>query len=132
MTGAPNNTSLRETLRTRPNPNREVDYVVILAGTVRPLGVAAPLSLTLSYIPDRLIVESGEWRRYLTELSARTVSTLEELAAQILSDTNNEVVPRWLSVVVCGAGDGPLHKVVIEDRQPKWDNPDLLRRLPHI
>lgn len=130
MTGAPHDTSLRETLRTRPNPNREIDYVVILEGTVQPRGVTAPLSLTLCYVPDRLIIETGEWKKYLAELSADGMSTLEELAARILSDANNEVVPRWLSVVVCDDTPGPSHKVVIEDRQPTWDNPDLLRRIP--
>ncbi len=132
MTNAPHGTSLRETLRTRPNPNREVDYVVILEGTVRPRGAAAPLNLTLCYVPDRLIVETGEWRKYLAELSAESMSTLEELAHRILFDVNNEVVPRWLSVVVCDDTPGPSHKVVIEDRQPTWDNPDLLRRIPQI
>lgn len=132
MTDAPHDRSRRETLRTRPNPNREADYVVILGGTVRPRGAAAPLSLTLCYVPDRLIVETGEWQRYLAELSAESMSALEELASRILSDANNEVVPRWLSVVVCDDSSGPSHKVVIEDRQPNWDNPDLLRRIPHI
>ncbi|MCH8189381.1 MAG: hypothetical protein IIB66_11940 [Proteobacteria bacterium] len=132
MTAAPHDTSRLEILRTRPNPNREIDYVVVLEGTVRPRGVAAPLGLTLYYVPDRLIIESGEWRRYLADRSAEPMPALEELAARILSDTNNEVVPRWLSVVVCGDASGPLHKVVIEDRQPTWDNPALLRRIPHI
>lgn len=132
MTDAPHDTSLRETLGTRPNPNREVDYVVLLGGTVRPRGVAAPLSLTLRYVPDRLIVETAAWRHYLAALSAESMPGLEELAARILSDTNNEVVPRWLSVVISDDTSGPSHKVVVEDRQPNWDNPDLLRRIPHL
>ncbi len=132
MTGAPRDRSLRETLRTRPNPHREVDYVVILGGNVRPRGVAAPLSLTLSYVPDRLIVKTRDWRRYLAELSAERMATLEELASRILSDANNEVVPRWLSLVVCDDTSGPPHTVVIEDRQPNWDNPGLLRRIRHF
>ncbi len=132
MTGARHDTSLRETLGTRPNPNREVDYVVFLGGTVRPRGVATPLSVTLRYVPDRLILESGGWQRYLAALSAESMSALEELAARVLFDASNEVVPRWLSVVVSDDTSGPSHKVVVEDRQPNWDNPDLLRRIPHI
>ena len=132
MTNAPHGISRRETLGTRPNPNREVDYVVLLGGTVRPRGVAVSLNLALRYVPDRLIVETGGWQRYLEALAETSVSTLEDLAALILTDTNNEVVPRWLSVVVSNGDAGPAHEVIIEDSQPKWDNPDLLRRIPHL
>ena len=130
MTAAPHDTSLREILGTIPNPNREIDYIVLLDGTVRPRGMATPLSLTLRYIPDRLIIEPGNWRRYLVALSTQNIPAVEALAVRILSDANNEIVPRWLSVVV--SDDSSSHKVIIEDRQPKWDNPDLLRRVPGL
>lgn len=122
----------RETLATRPNPNRETDYVVLLGGCVRPRGFAAPLNLRLHYVPDRLIASTEGWRRYLEALSADDLETIEALAGQVLSDINNEIVPRWLSVTVSDSGGGPAHAVVIEDRQPKWDNPDLLDRIPGI
>ncbi len=130
MTAAPHDTSLREKLGTIPNPNREIDYLVLLDGTVRPRGVAAPLSLSLRYIPDRLIIEPGKWQSYLAALSTQKMPALEALAARILSDANNEIVPRWLSVVVSDVNSS--HKVIVEDRQPKWDNPDLLRRVPGL
>lgn len=132
MTGETRDISPREAIRTHANPKRDIDYIVTLEGFVRPRGVAAPLNLTLCYIPDRLIVAGGDWRRYLKVLSAESVASLEELAARILSDANNEVVPRWLSVSIRGDAPGQSHKVVIEDRQPKWDNPHLLRRIPSV
>lgn len=130
MTAAPHDTALRETLGTIPNPSREIDYLVLLDGTVRPRGVAAPLSLTLRYVPDRLIIVRGKWQSYLAALSTQDMPALETLAARILSDANNEIVPRWLSIVV--SDHTSSHKVIVEDRQPKWDNPDLLRRVPGI
>ena len=121
----------RETLECRPNPNREANDVVLLGGSVRPRGFAAPLTLTLHYVPDRLIASTEGWQRYLEALSADNLETIEALAGRVLSDMNNEIVPRWLSVTVRDSGSGPAHAVVIEDRQPKWDNPDLLRRIPN-
>jgi len=37
-------------------------------------------------------------------------------------------VPRWVQIVAARTG-GTDHQVIIEDRQPKWDNPALLARL---
>ena len=130
MTAAPNDTSLREILGTIPNPSREIDCLVLLDGTMRPRGAAAPLGLTLRYIPDRLIIEPDKWQGYLAALSTQNMPALEALAVRVLSDANNEIVPRWLSVVVSDSSSS--HKVIVEDRQPKWDNPDLLRRVPGI
>ena len=51
----------------------------------------------------------------------------------ILDDVNNEVVPRWVQVTVTAPGDRAAgvdgHGVMLEDRQPRWDNPALLSRL---
>lgn len=99
---------------------------------MRPRGAAAPLGLALRYVPDRLIVEIGDWQRYLVALSAQDMVAPEELAARIISDVNNEVVPRWLSVVVSDDASSASHKVFVEDRQPNWDNSDLLGRIPSV
>ena len=60
--------------------------------------------------------------------------TLEAVAVAVLDDVNNEVVPRWVQVAVsyenADAGERERHAVLIEDRQPGWDNPSLLARLP--
>ncbi|MCH8835488.1 MAG: hypothetical protein IH925_06035, partial [Proteobacteria bacterium] len=51
----------------------------------------------------------------------------------ILDDINNEVVARWVQVAL-SVPNGALpgvgnHGVMLEDRQPKWDNAALLSRL---
>jgi len=60
----------------------------------------------------------------------------EDLAVTVLTDINNEVITRWIQVQVNvpelqhHAVD--THGVVIEDRQPGWDNPALMARLVQI
>ena len=126
--------SRRECIATNPNPQREKDYLVVLEGTVRPRGAPAALHLTLRYVPDRVVADTGAWANYLTVLGSQAWPTLEALTADVISDVNNEIVPRWLSIVVedrtPGANSGNTHTVIMEDRQPKWENVELLRRVP--
>jgi 7-cyano-7-deazaguanine reductase len=60
-------------------------------------------------------------------------ASLEALATAVLDDINNEVVARWVQVVISApAPDEPGvdgHSVMLEDRQPKWENDSLLSRL---
>ncbi|MEE8393877.1 MAG: hypothetical protein V3R66_05985, partial [Rhodospirillales bacterium] len=55
--------------------------------------------------------------------------TMEKVAVMVLNDINNEVVARWTQVSVAASKDKASHNVMVEDRQPHWDNPDLLSRL---
>ncbi len=131
---APIDFARRECIATTPNPQREIDYLVVLEGTVRPRGAPAALFLTLRYVPDRVVADAGAWTNYLALLGRQAWPTLESLTANMLSDVNNEIVPRWLSIVVedraPGADTGKAHRVIMEDRQPKWENADLLLRVP--
>ncbi len=57
----------------------------------------------------------------------------EELALAIIEDINNEVVPRWVQVQIETRTDTPqpnasAYRVLIEDRQPNWDNPQITAR----
>lgn len=116
----------RERLSTRPSPDARHDFLVELRGEPLP-GVR----LTLRLVPDLLVPDPVSVVAYLAEFSSSGgfPDGLEALAVAILDDINNELVPRWVEVAV--EGDSPLpHRVVIEDRQPTWDNPSLLGRLP--
>ncbi|KAA0579740.1 hypothetical protein FZ983_15110 [Azospirillum sp. B21] len=115
----------RERLTTRPSPDARHDYLVELRG--EPM---AGTRLTLRLVPDRLVPEPASVAAYLAEFAGFT-DGLEALALAILDDLNNELVPRWVEVVL--ESDMPLpHRVVIEDRQPNWDNPQLMGRLRWI
>lgn len=68
-------------------------------------------------------------RRFATTLVAA-------LAMALLGDFSNELVPRWIEIVVVTESSGPAgertHRVVLQDRQPKWRNDDLLSRLSQV
>ncbi len=112
----------RERLATRPSPDARHDFLVELSG-----GPLPGVRLTLRLVPDLLVPDPASVLDYLAEF-AGFPDGLEALAVAILDDLNNELVPRWVEVAV--ESDAPLpHRVVIEDRQPAWDNPRLLARL---
>jgi len=115
----------RERLATRPSPDSRHDFLVELRGEP-----AAGTRLTLRLVPDALVLEPAGFAAYLGE-SAGLPDDLETLAMTVLDDLNNELVPRWVEITV--ERDTPFaHRVVIEDRQPNWDNPQLMGRLRRI
>lgn len=120
----------RRDLALTENPNRRLDYIITLEGS---LEGEPPLTVQLRYVPDRNILNSASFGRYLSTLSKGKWDSREQIAASILDDINNEVVARWVQVLLSGS-DALVssHRVLMEDRQPKWDNPDLLSRLRRI
>ena len=124
--------SRRENLGTRPNPNRSSDYLVTLGGHLRDRDGHDGPNVEIRYVPDQRIVGPDDWAAYLQAVAAQGWPTLEDLARTLLDDANNELVPRWISIIVsedAGGESGARHRVMIEDRQPKWANPELLARL---
>ena len=87
----------------------------------------------MRYVPDKLIIDPAAFGRYLGALGTLPWESLEKVAVTILDDINNEVVARWVQVALSAPnGTHPgvdSHGVMLEDRQPKWDNPALLSRL---
>ena len=90
------------------------------------------LSLTLNYVADRHLLTRDGFAAYA---KARTAAMpwdtpLESLAALMADDLANELVPKWLRVTLTQEAHGaPRHSVVVEDRQPGWDHPTLLKTL---
>jgi hypothetical protein len=107
-------------LRELPNPAARHDYLVRLDGAV-----GAGARLTLHYVPDRSIADATEFDAYLLALRTAPRATPEALAARVLEDVNNALVPRWVRVTVTGAN----HTVLIEDSQPDWENDALISAL---
>ena len=122
----------RETIVTQPNPVRRLDSIASFDATVRQPGHPDGIGLTLRYVPDGLIVGAGGWTAYLQEIAEFDWPSLSELAGAILSDASNQLVPRWVSVELrapAHAAVGGEMRVAIEDRQPNWQNPELLSRV---
>ena len=122
----------RGLLLTEANPDSRIDYVITL-GEHTPSPGRGETAVGLRYVPDKLIVDPASLARYLRALSGLTWGSLEALAVTVRDDVNNEVVPRWLQVTVSAPEGQRLdlgeHSVMLEDRQPRWDNPALLSRL---
>ncbi len=115
----------RDELTTAPSPDSRHDFLVELRGEPIP-----GTRLTIRLVPDRLILDAAGFAGYLAEPPGEVISP-EGLAMTVLDDLNNELVPRWVEVTV--ERDAPLpHRVVIEDRQPNWDNPQLMARLRRL
>lgn len=125
----------RALLAVSDNPDKKIDYLVTLSGHL-PGGGGASQVVEIRYVPDRFIMESESLGRYLEALSNMKWDAPEDLAVTVLTDINNEVVARWAQVSVSVPEMQHLavdtHAVVIEDRQPGWDNPGLLGRLERI
>lgn len=85
--------------------------------------------VTLRYVADRLVLIPESFVIYLQKRARDAGEILPEaLAVSIAEDVANELVPKWLQVTV--QAGGPLaHTVTVEDRQPGWDQPTLLRGL---
>jgi hypothetical protein len=81
----------------------------------------------LSYVPDRLILDLDSLVEYLEALADEPWETLEAAATAALDDLINELVARWTRLQLM-AGDSPRQTIIIDDRQPNWDNPALLKR----
>ncbi|MDX9862841.1 MAG: hypothetical protein RBS99_18180 [Rhodospirillales bacterium] len=120
----------RARLGTSPRPgDHGLDYVVSLGGGISHPTYPVPLSILLRYVPDRWIVQPPSFEAYLAALADSPLASVEAVGVAILEDVSNEVVPRWLQVLVSAESDDPQYTVLLEDRQPKWDNPALLSRL---
>lgn len=116
-------TARRALLAVLPTPDARHDYLVAL--TAEP---APGTRLHLRYVPDRHVLDPAALPAYAAALPAQG---LEALAVAVLDDLNNELVPRWVEVTA--ERDAPLpHRVVIEDRQPMWDNPHLFARMARV
>lgn len=120
----------RDLLTTTPNPGERHDYMVMLEGSVALGGTDRSVAAALSYVADRHVLSLDAFGAYLDTVAVSAWPTLEALATAMLTDVNNELIPRWAQIrLVAGPGDrGDCHSVIIEDRQPGWDNPALLSR----
>ena len=123
-------------LNTIPNPSGRLDYVVSMEGSMDLPDPHGSVTMSLRYIPDRDVLNPDCLALYYREISGAEWRSLEEVAVTLLDDINNEVVPRWLSVALIrrdmATPEREKHGVVLEDRQPRWDNPRLLNRLERL
>jgi len=83
-------------------------------------------AVTVYFVPDKRTLDPDAFQAYLNGLNRPT--RISVLAARVLADFSNEVVPRFVQVRI--EGENGSDAVLVEDRRPKWDNPAILARLP--
>lgn len=111
----------RALLLSRPNPLPKADYLAMLEGRM------GDRTMTLAYVPDRLVLPPETLASYLAVLDGLSWPSLEALGAVLLEDINDVLVPRWLRVTLCREDGGIRHRLRLEDRQPRWDNDRVVR-----
>jgi len=126
-----NRVARQEQIATHPLPAGRVEFLCSLEGHLPALDATA----ALTYIPYKNVLSAEDFTAYLKDLPAPEdrATAMEALAAIILDDLNNELVPRWLQLVLTRYNtDGTVQRVLVEDKQPRWDNKTLLRRAQGI
>ena len=115
------------------NPDIKLDYVISITGHMASHAEVDSSVIHLRYVPDKMILNPASFGRYLDALGTMPWETLEESAAAVLNDVNNELISRWLQVSISAPDQVhhgiDRHEVLLEDRQPNWDNAGLLSRL---
>ncbi len=111
----------RRLLRAASNTGQEHDILVTLSKTL------AYCHVEIRYVPGKQVLLEDGSASYWSHMDGFAAAAPEELAAIILGDFNNEIVPRWLQVTVSNEDSG--HRVTVIDQQPDWQNAGLLARL---
>jgi 7-cyano-7-deazaguanine reductase len=126
----------RQLLGVSPNPNNSIDYVTGYEGRIGAPALEIPADIMLRYVPDRLILEIDSLEKYLEAIEQKSWDSLESLAVTVLDDIRNELVARWVQIVVRSQPSGHphlhRHAITLEDYQPNWDNEELLSHLALI
>ncbi|MBT3906662.1 MAG: hypothetical protein HOB79_16000 [Rhodospirillaceae bacterium] len=112
----------RQLLAAIPGPDTEHEILVRMEQAVSFEGDQNSTQIRIMYIPDRLLLPDESLRAYFNVVSTLDYGSLETLAVKLLDDFNNEIVPRWVQIDITTTGA----QITATDRQPGWDNPNLL------
>ncbi|MBH89017.1 MAG: hypothetical protein CMF71_03130 [Magnetovibrio sp.] len=115
------------------NPDIKLDYVTSITGQLTNSRLGGSSFVNLNYVPDKTTLKPDSFGRYLGAIGDLEWGTLEEVAVAVINDVNNELVARWLQLSISAPNHAHYgidrHEVMLEDRQPNWDNKGLLSRL---
>ncbi|NQV45650.1 MAG: hypothetical protein HQ501_12135 [Rhodospirillales bacterium] len=120
----------RSLLSSKPNPDQRLDYVCSLGAPIQASIATSTLQFRVRYVPDRVILTPESLDTYLDKVGNIQWTSLEDLAVAILNDINDELIARWIEVSLTVEKDNQFHDVVLEERQPEWEDRGILSRLP--
>lgn len=122
-----NRVARQESIKTHPLPDDTVEFLCNLESHLATINA----TIRLTYVPYKSVLPADGFAAYLKELPQPddVAIVLESYAAMMLDDLNNELVPRWLQLVLTRQrDDGTVQRVLVEDKQPRWNNKVLLDR----
>ena len=122
----------KDQLSTFPNRHRNKDYSISL---IQGITLKQKSFLFgLRYIPDKLLLCHDSLAAYLEQVLSRDPDTAEALANDILEDIVDQIIPRWVEVILKQHENSLGQDIVITvaESQPNWRNDDLLKRLPPV
>ena len=83
------------------------------------------LQIKIDYVPDRRLIVRESIHHWIKTYD-KWQGSHEWLVLNILDDINNEVVPRWVRVVLWISDSESL---MVEDRQPRWRTSPMIATL---
>lgn len=114
----------RNLIELTPVPQPRHDALVVLNMEID--GIA----IRLRYVPDRDLIGQASFAKYLHAAFAQPAASLLAQAQTVLEDVSDQVIPCWLEVrLERSNGDGLLEQAIIEDKQPRWNDPGVLTRI---
>ncbi len=119
----------RAMLASSPNPDRSLDYISVLSGQLSPQPDMAPHDVRLRYVPGSFILHPDAWQRYLAAIGSMTWDSMELMAVTMVGDTNDHLVPRWIEISLSSVRAGADMQVIVDEREPGWNNENILARL---
>lgn len=124
--------SSKEALTSFPNPYRNKTYTVSITQEITLKNQS--FSFGLRYVPDKLLLNHEGLVGYLEQVLTHNDKKAEIMAHDILEDVMDQVVPKWIEVNFSHEENkfGQNVLITIEDRQPGWEDDDLLKRLPPL
>lgn len=106
------------------NPLSHLDYLIELNYNHQ----YADKIILIRYVPDKSVLSQKTFEEYCRFLNSKD-NTPEILTRQILNDFNDQIFPRFIQITV---GTKKGEQIILEDRQPGWENLNFLRRLRKI
>ena len=122
----PNDTNQtgKVTFQKDQNPLPHLDYLIELNCNHQ----YADKIILIRYVPDKDVVTQKTFDDYCRFLNSQD-QTPEILTREILNDFNDQILPRFIQINV---GTKKGEQIILEDRQPGWENLNFLRRLRKI
>lgn len=125
QTPSPSEHAGYEAIRVRRAPSGTQEQLVYYERPLPFLVAEQEVTLRVWYIPEKFCLDQEPLEQYFLQLPVQ-IDSLELLAHQMLQDVTNALIPFWVRVLVEWQGEQHKQRVLCEEQQPDWGNPELV------